>query len=79
MKTCLEHEYEVEMDKLRRNMKMNTEWWWRELYIYFLLKYRYDENGEVDEQAKWVDEFWMITKVRHYKDLMCSLFLRNSQ
>lgn len=32
MKTCLEHEYEVEMDKMRRNMKMNPEWWWRDLY-----------------------------------------------
>lgn len=40
MKECLAHEYEVEMDKLRRNMKMNTEWWWRDLY---------DENGEVGD------------------------------
>lgn len=32
MQKCLEHEYEVEMDKLRRNIKMNNEWWWRELY-----------------------------------------------
>jgi hypothetical protein len=40
MKECLVHEYDVEMDKLRRNMKMNTEWWWKDLY---------DENGEVGD------------------------------
>lgn len=40
MKECLTHEYDVEMDKLRRNMKMNTEWWWKDLY---------DENGEVGD------------------------------
>ena len=40
MKECLSHEFDVEMDKLRRNMKMNSEWWWRDLY---------DENGEVGE------------------------------
>jgi len=36
----LEHEFNVEMDKLRRNMKMNTEWWWKDLF---------DENGEVGD------------------------------
>jgi hypothetical protein len=40
MQACLEHEFNVEMDKLRRNMKMNTEWWWKDLY---------DENGEVGD------------------------------
>ena len=40
MNECLEHEFNVEMDKLRRNMKMNTEWWWKDLY---------DENGEVGD------------------------------
>lgn len=44
MLQCFEHECAVEMDKLRRNVKMNHEWWWRELY---------DEDGEVGEQAKW--------------------------
>jgi hypothetical protein len=41
---CFEHELNVEMDKLRRNVKMNSEWWWRNLY---------DEDGEIDEQKAW--------------------------
>ncbi|KAM3141793.1 hypothetical protein pb186bvf_006115 [Paramecium bursaria] len=32
MQQCLEHEFEVEMDKMRRNTKMNHEWWWRDLW-----------------------------------------------
>lgn len=31
MQECLAHEFEVEMDKMRRNIKMNNEWWWRDL------------------------------------------------
>lgn len=59
MKECLVHEYDVEMDKLRRNMKMNTEWWWKDLY---------DENGEVGDQAKWKDEYWLLPILRSYRD-----------
>jgi hypothetical protein len=39
---CFEHEYNVEMDKKRRDMKRNPEGWWRQYY---------DENGEVGKQA----------------------------
>lgn len=45
------------MDKLRRNLKINHEWWWRVLY---------DEDGEVGEQATWKDEYWMISRMRPY-------------
>jgi hypothetical protein len=31
-----------------------------------LFYHRYDENGEINEQAKWVDEFWLITKIRNF-------------
>ena len=31
------------MDKLRRNIQLNQEWWWRSIY---------DEDGEVGEQAE---------------------------
>lgn len=39
----MEHEYYVEMDKKRRDMKRNPEPWWRE---------QYDENGEVGKQKE---------------------------
>ncbi len=32
------------MDKRRRDIKTNNEWWWRELY---------DEDGEIGQQAEW--------------------------
>lgn len=38
-------------------MTINQEWWWRVLY---------DENGEVGDQAEWVDEYWLITRMRPY-------------
>jgi hypothetical protein len=37
------HEFDVEMDKRRRDIRRNPESWWRELY---------DENGEVGYQAE---------------------------
>ena len=40
MAECFDHEFEVEMDKLRRDMKINTEWWWTNLY---------NENGEIGQ------------------------------
>lgn len=57
MLSCFKHELEVEMDKLRRNMKLNKEWWWRVLY---------DEDGEVGDQQEWVDEYWLVPKMRPY-------------
>jgi len=42
MKQCFQQEFEVEMDKRRRDMTRNTEWWWQNIY---------DEDGEVGEQA----------------------------
>ncbi|CAK91801.1 unnamed protein product (macronuclear) [Paramecium tetraurelia] len=69
MKECLAHEFDVEMDKLRRNMKMNTEWWWKDLY---------DENGEVGDQAKWKDEYWLLPILRGYKDILYSMITSNN-
>lgn len=43
MAECQEHEYVVEMDKRRRDMKRNPEYWWQELY---------NENGEVGRQKE---------------------------
>jgi hypothetical protein len=58
MLNCFSHECDVEMDKLRRNLKLNPEWWWRVLY---------DEDGEVGDQAEWKDdEFFLITRMRPY-------------
>ena len=42
MKTCFIQENDVEMDKRRRDVTRNNEWWWTNIY---------DENGEIGEQA----------------------------
>jgi hypothetical protein len=44
---CLEREYDVEMDRRRRDIKRNPEPWWRQFY---------DEYGEVGRQADMKDE-----------------------
>ena len=69
MLKCFNFEFEVEMDKRRRDMKRNTEWWWR-LY--------YDENGEVGDQANWKEEVWYILKLREFQDKFHSMFSSNS-
>ena len=43
MKTCMVQECEIEMDKRRRDVKRNHEWWWTNIY---------DLDGEIGEQAK---------------------------
>jgi hypothetical protein len=43
MKRCFVDELEIEMDKRRRDVERNYEWWWTNIY---------DENGEIGEQAK---------------------------
>ncbi|CDW84510.1 UNKNOWN [Stylonychia lemnae] len=45
--TCCYHEQQVELDKLRRDTKKHTEWWWLNIY---------DEHGEVGLQAHWKPE-----------------------
>ena len=45
--TCIRHEIEVELDKLRRDTSRHTEWWWLNLY---------DESGEIGEQKLWKPE-----------------------
>ena len=50
------------MDKLRRDIKVNNEWWWRSLY---------DEDGEIGEQLEWRGESWVTTK---FRDLYQNLF-----
>lgn len=62
------------MDKRRRDIKRHPEWWWRCFY---------DENGEIGrnnqscivssilflgEQQEWNGEYWMITKLRNFKN-----------
>mmetsp|Transcript_15943 Transcript_15943/g.29192 ORF Transcript_15943/g.29192 Transcript_15943/m.29192 type:complete len:176 (+) Transcript_15943:1557-2084(+) len=42
MQTCMGQEYLIEIDKRRRDMTRNTEWWWQNIY---------DEDGEVGTQA----------------------------
>ena len=44
---CCYHEREVELDKMRRNTKQHTEWFWLNIY---------DENGEIGKQAEWKPE-----------------------
>ena len=42
MKKCFVEEMEVEMDKRRRDIERNNEWWWTNIY---------DQNGEIGFQA----------------------------
>jgi len=42
MKQCFVQEMEIEMDKRRRDIERNNEWWWTNIY---------NENGEIGEQA----------------------------
>ena len=51
MSYCFAREYDVEMDKRRRDMSRHPEWWWKVLY---------DENGEVGDQENW-DGSWAVT------------------
>ena len=46
-RACMLHEQNVEMDKLRRDVKRHSEWWWLCLY---------DEHGEIGRQAAWQPE-----------------------
>ena len=41
---CCYHEREVELDKMRRDTKLHTEWYWLNLY---------DESGEIGKQKDW--------------------------
>ena len=41
-KACVKWETDVEMDKIRRDTRRHTEWWWLCMY---------DENGEIGKQA----------------------------
>ena len=42
MQTCFVEETEVELDKRRRDIERNNEWWWTNIY---------DENGQIGEQG----------------------------
>lgn len=42
MQLCMGQEFDIEIDKRRRDMTRNTEWWWQNIY---------DEDGEVGTQA----------------------------
>ena len=44
---CCYHEREVELDKMRRDVKRHTEWYWLNIY---------DEHGEIGAQAVWKPE-----------------------
>jgi len=43
------------MDKKRRDMDRNPEWWWQNIY---------DSNGEIGKQAEWKDELWYEIKFK---------------
>ena len=45
--SCVAHEQQVELDKLRRDTKRHKEWYWLNIY---------DENGEIGKQAEWMPE-----------------------
>ena len=44
---CCNHEREVELDKMRRDMSIHNEWYWLNIY---------DEHGEIGKQAEWRPE-----------------------
>lgn len=46
------------MDKRRRDIVKNHEWWWRELY---------DEDGEIGYQAEFKDESWISKILKQFK------------
>ena len=50
---CCYHEQQVEVDKLRRDVKQHSEWYWLNIY---------DENGEIGRQAEWEPET-QLTKI----------------
>ena len=50
---CCYHEQQVELDKLRRDVKRHEEWYWLNIY---------DENGEIGKQAEWEPET-QLTKI----------------
>ena len=50
---CCYHEQQVELDKIRRDTKLHTEWYWLNLY---------DEDGEIGKQATWEPET-QLTKI----------------
>jgi len=50
MKTCFVQECEIEMDKRRRDVTRNHEWWWTNIY---------DENGPIGEQAKFTEDTYV--------------------
>ena len=53
---CLEREYNVEMDRRRRDIHRNPEPWWRQYY---------DQDGEVGRQAEFKDlNYGVIDSIR---------------
>jgi len=50
---CCYHEQQVELDKIRRDTKIHSEWYWLNLY---------DEDGEIGKQAEWEPET-QLTKI----------------
>jgi hypothetical protein len=50
---CCYHEQQVELDKMRRDVKLHNEWWWLCLY---------DADGEIGRQAEWEPET-KLTKI----------------
>ncbi len=55
MKECFKNQYLIEMDRRRRDMDRNPEWWWQNIY---------DENGEVGKQKEWKDDqLWYHIKI----------------
>ena len=42
---CCAWERDVELDKMRRDTRLHTEWYWLNIY---------DESGEIGKQKDWV-------------------------
>lgn len=64
MLNCFDFECKVELDKRRRDMERNQEWWWR-LY--------YDENGEVGDQADYKEQPWYTLKYQELTSFISKL------
>lgn len=55
MKACFKDQYLIEMDRRRRDMDRNPEWWWQNIY---------DRDGEIGKQKDWKDEeLWYHIKI----------------
>jgi len=65
-KSWVKWETDVEVDKIRRDVKRHTEWWWLCLY---------DENGEIGKQAEFDPA--NVKKEGKFKSFLKGIFFMN--